>query len=116
MLTKEECKEALSSIEFTLHLRVKPKKLGHSEDDNLNVLWELIKEHFSNPPLKFKFKLGELVFNAKNNHIGTVEEILISNGEEITVNYNVHVMNKALSYYELTKEADLVKRKEVQND
>lgn len=54
MLTKEECEEALSSIEFTLHLRVKPKKLGHSEDNNLNVLWGLIIEHFSNPPLKFE--------------------------------------------------------------
>ena len=46
MLTKEKCEEALSSIEFTLHQRVKPKKLGHCEDDNLNVLWELINEHF----------------------------------------------------------------------
>ena len=46
MLTKEECEEALSSIEFTLHQRVKPKKLGHCEDDNLDVLWELIKEHW----------------------------------------------------------------------
>lgn len=46
MLTKEKCEEALSSIEFTLHQRVKPKKLGHCEDDNLDVLWELINEHF----------------------------------------------------------------------
>lgn len=46
MLTKEQCEEALSSIEFTLHQRVKPKKLGHCEDDNLNILWELINEHF----------------------------------------------------------------------
>ena len=47
MLTKGQCEEALSSIEFTLHQRVKPKKLGHCEDDNLDVLWELIKEHWS---------------------------------------------------------------------
>ena len=46
MLTKEKCEEALSSIEFTLHQRVKPKKLGHCEDDNLDVLWEIINEHF----------------------------------------------------------------------
>lgn len=46
MVTKEKCEEALSSIEFTLHQRVKPKKLGHCEDDNLDVLWELINEHF----------------------------------------------------------------------
>ena len=43
LITREE---ALSSIEFTLHQRVKPKKLGHCEDDNLNILWELINEHF----------------------------------------------------------------------
>lgn len=46
MLTRDECEEALSSIEFTLHQRVKPKKLGHCEDGNLDVLWELINEHF----------------------------------------------------------------------
>ena len=45
-LTKEKCEEALSSIEFTLHQRVKPKKLGRCEDDNLTILWELINEHF----------------------------------------------------------------------
>ena len=32
MMTKEKCEEALSSIEFTLHQRVKPKKLGHWEN------------------------------------------------------------------------------------
>ena len=46
MVTKEKCEEALSSIEFTLHQRVKPKKLGYCEDDNLTILWELINEHF----------------------------------------------------------------------
>ena len=58
MLTKEQCEEALSSIEFTLHQRVKPKKLGHCEDDNLDVLWELINEHF-----KDKKSLEEDLFN-----------------------------------------------------
>ena len=64
MITKEECKEALSSIEFTLHLRVKPKKLGHSEDDNLNVLWELIEEHFKDKKSleeRFKDYKGETI-------------------------------------------------------
>lgn len=66
MLTKEKCEEALSSIEFTLHQRVKPKKLGHCEDDNLNILYELINEHFSNPPLKFEeLKEGMWVWDNK---------------------------------------------------
>jgi DNA-directed RNA polymerase subunit RPC12/RpoP len=34
--------EALSSILFTLHLRVKPKILGNCEDENLEVLQELV--------------------------------------------------------------------------
>lgn len=33
--------EALSSIYFTMHNRVKPKTLGHCEDKNLEVLEEL---------------------------------------------------------------------------
>ena len=34
--------EALSSIYFTMHNRVKPKTLGHCEDTNLEVLEELV--------------------------------------------------------------------------
>lgn len=33
--------EAISSIYFTMHNRVKPKTLGHCEDENLEVLEEL---------------------------------------------------------------------------
>ena len=33
--------EALSSIYFTMHSRVKPRTLGHCEDKNLEVLEEL---------------------------------------------------------------------------
>ena len=33
--------EAISSIYFTMHNRVKPKTLGHCEDKNLEVLEEL---------------------------------------------------------------------------
>lgn len=33
--------EAISSIYFTMHNRVKPKTLGHCEDRNLEVLEEL---------------------------------------------------------------------------
>ena len=35
--------EALSSIYFTMHSRVKPKTLGHCEDKNLEVLEELVE-------------------------------------------------------------------------
>ena len=35
--------EALSSIYFTMHNRVKPKSLGHCEDKNLEVLEELVE-------------------------------------------------------------------------
>ena len=35
--------EALSSIYFTMHSRVKPKSLGHCEDKNLEVLEELVE-------------------------------------------------------------------------
>lgn len=35
--------EALSSIYFTMHNRVKPKTLGHCEDKNLEVLEELVE-------------------------------------------------------------------------
>lgn len=34
--------EALSSIVFTLHLRVKPNTLGKCEDENLEILQELV--------------------------------------------------------------------------
>lgn len=36
-----EYTEAISSIYFTMHNRVKPKTLGHCEDKNLEVLEEL---------------------------------------------------------------------------
>lgn len=35
--------EAISSIYFTMHNRVKPKTLGHYEDKNLELLEELAK-------------------------------------------------------------------------
>ena len=35
--------EALSSVYFTLHNRVKPKALGHCEDKNLELLEELVE-------------------------------------------------------------------------
>lgn len=38
-----EYTEAISSIYFTMHNRVKPKTLGHCEDRNLEVLEELVE-------------------------------------------------------------------------
>ena len=35
--------EAISSIYFTMHNRVKPKTLGHCEDRNLELLEELVE-------------------------------------------------------------------------
>lgn len=35
--------EAISSIYFTMHSRVKPRTLGHCEDKNLEVLEELVE-------------------------------------------------------------------------
>lgn len=34
--------EAMSSIIFTMHYRVKPKYLGHSEDENL---WNVLRSY-----------------------------------------------------------------------
>ena len=41
--------EALSSIYFTMHNRVKPKTLGHCEDKNLEVLEELVERATPKP-------------------------------------------------------------------
>lgn len=38
-----EYTEAISSIYFTMHNRVKPKTLGHCEDRNLEILEELVE-------------------------------------------------------------------------
>ena len=43
--------EALSSILFTLHLRVKPKILGNCEDENLEVLQELVDRATPKKPI-----------------------------------------------------------------
>ena len=37
-------KEALNSIRFTMHYRVKPMKLGRCEDQNLHILEELVEK------------------------------------------------------------------------
>lgn len=42
-------KEALSSITFTMHYRVKPKKLGKCEDANIELLEELVGKEMPLP-------------------------------------------------------------------
>lgn len=57
MLTKEECKEALSEIEYSL-CELEEIKAGLLItclfDENLETIKQLIEEHFSNPPLTFE--------------------------------------------------------------
>ena len=43
--------EAISSIYFTMHNRVKPKTLGHCEDNNLEVLEELVDRATPKKPI-----------------------------------------------------------------
>ena len=50
-----EYTEAISSIYFTMHNRVKPKTLGHCEDRNLEVLEELAERATPKKPVKKKF-------------------------------------------------------------
>ena len=38
-------KEALWSIDFTMHNRVKPKYLQNVEDENFEILYELVEKH-----------------------------------------------------------------------
>lgn len=42
--------EAISSIYFTMHNRVKPKTLGHCEDKNLELLEELVERSTPKKP------------------------------------------------------------------
>ena len=74
--------EALSSISFTLHYRVKPKTLGRCEDENLDLLQELVDkvphyeklEERAKPPKDFdeamKFHMLEL-----QEHLGAIAKL-----------------------------------------
>lgn len=46
--------EALSSIYFTMHSRVKPKTLGHCKDKNLEELEELVERATPKKPKKLE--------------------------------------------------------------
>ena len=52
MMSKKKYQEAISSITFTMHLRVKPKALGHCEDENLDLLQELVDKATPKKPTK----------------------------------------------------------------
>ena len=43
--------EAISSIYFTMHKRVRPKTLGYCEDKNLEVLEELVERATPKKPI-----------------------------------------------------------------
>lgn len=58
MLTKEKCLEALRDIEFNLPKSYRYFEYGFFERcayvDQIEILKNLIYEHFSNPPLEFE--------------------------------------------------------------
>lgn len=111
MLTKEECLEALRDIEFNL-----PKLYINSEYglfgrcayvNQIEILKNLIYEHFSNPPLKFE----ELQERETYYHIyyGWISIRSISDCECILIN----TLNSD-GYKQIEFEEDCFYRKEVQ--
>lgn len=69
MLTKEECEKALEHIKTLRGSNYGGYYSGFNNsalpfDEDINVMQELIKEHFYNPPLKFEeLKEGMLVYD-----------------------------------------------------
>lgn len=55
--------EALSSIYFTMHNRVKSKTLGHCEDKNLEVLEELVEYATPKKPKNWTVRYRGIEFN-----------------------------------------------------
>ena len=55
--------EALSSIYFTMHSRVKPKTLGHCEDKNLELLEELAERATPKTPKNWTVRYRGIEFN-----------------------------------------------------
>ena len=74
MLTKEGCERALTEIEDSL-CELEETKTGVVVyclfDENLEIVKQLIEEHFSNPPLKWEeIKEGDFVFDKDFNGLG----------------------------------------------
>lgn len=44
--------EAMSSIIYTMHYRVKPKYLGHVEDENMDLMYELAEKASPKKPIE----------------------------------------------------------------
>lgn len=67
MLTKEECKKALVHLEECYWDQVNSYRAMNEVRKDLDILNELINEHFSNPPLKFEeIKTCEPIFDKKD--------------------------------------------------
>lgn len=76
-LTKEECLEAIKSIEQKTtdveDYSSIPVSTCCYTDDELNLLEQLIKEYFENPPLKFEeIEKGMWVWNERNKEYAKV--------------------------------------------
>lgn len=90
MLTKEECKKALEHIKKLrgsnygwYYSRFNNSALPFDED--INVVQELMHEHFDNPPLKLKeLKPNMWVWDNKDKKYNKIIEI---NGDEIDFYY-----------------------------
>lgn len=86
MLTKEECKEALSEIEYSL-CELEEIKAGVVVtclfDENLETIKQLIEEHFDNPPLEWEeLKECNVVYDKEQKKFRLIEDFL-ENGKRI---------------------------------
>lgn len=80
MLTKKECKQALDHLEKCYWDQVNSYSAMNGVRKDLDILNELINEHFSNPPLEWEeiqeLKKGDIIWdnlNKKNLKICFVE-------------------------------------------
>lgn len=87
-LTKEECLEAIKSIEQKTtdvedYSSIPVSTCCYTEDE-LNVLEQLIYEHFDNPPLKFEeIKVGDWLWDDKYKYYRCVYYLVIHDGSFI---------------------------------
>ena len=90
MLTKEECKEALEHIKTLRGSNYGGYYSGFNNsalpfDEDINVMQELIHEHFDNPPLGFEeLKPNMWVWDNEDKKYNKITEI---NGDKISFYY-----------------------------
>ena len=85
MLTKEECEKALSEIEYSL-CELEETKTGVDVyclfDENLEIVKQLIKEHFNPQPYKFEeLEEGMLVWDNQQKKfikVNRLKRVIIS--------------------------------------